>query len=142
MLTENYSLITSIFLFLLNYFRAWNCYTWESEKWTVLDGRIQTACWSNCGTTLLFATSSETIIYGLLIKTDKIFTANVETSSRHAMPIVDTAKINIDGFIIGGLIQYMESDPKGKHLAVLFQDTNCVAVFNIVRQPTFQIIPR
>lgn len=122
--------------------RVWDCYTWESERWTVLDGRVQTACWSNCGTTLLFATSTEAIIYGLLIKIDQIFTSNVETSLTQAIPMIDTTKLDIDGVIIGGLIQCMESDPKGKHLAVLFQDTNCIVIFNIVRQPTLQIIPR
>ncbi|XP_018577901.1 aladin [Anoplophora glabripennis] len=122
-------------------FRVWDCYTWECERWTVLDGRVQTACWSSCGTNLLFATSTETVIYGLIIKTDQIFTSNTETSSSQAIPLIDTSKIDIEGIVVGGLIQCMESDPKGKHLAVLFQDTNCVAVFNIVRQPMLQIIP-
>lgn len=108
----------------------------------MLDGRVQTACWSNCGTNLLFATSTEAIIYGLIIKTDQIFTSNAETSSSQAIPLIDTTKIDIDGVVVGGLIQCMESDPKGKHLAVLFQDTNCVAIFSIVRQPILQVIPR
>ncbi|KAJ8956838.1 hypothetical protein NQ318_014252 [Aromia moschata] len=121
-------------------FRVWDCRTWENERWSVLDGRVQSACWSNCGTTLLFATNIEPIIYGVIVKNDLIFSSDVETSSTQAIPLFDATKIDIDGVLVGGPVQCMESDPKGKHLAVLFQDTSCVAVFNIVREPGLQLI--
>lgn len=121
-------------------FRVWDCRNWECERWTVLNGRVQSACWSNCGTTLLFATDTETIIYGVIVKHDLIFTSDSDTSSNQALPIFDISKVDIDGVIVGGIVQCMESDPKGKLLAVMFQDTDCIAVFNIVRQHGLQLI--
>ncbi|XP_074030052.1 aladin [Leptinotarsa decemlineata] len=121
-------------------FRVWDCRNWECERWTVLSGRVQSACWSNCGNTLLFASNTEPIIYGVMIKNDLVFKNDSDSSSNQALPLFETSKIEIDGVIVGGLVQCLESDPKGKHLAVLFQDTNLVAVFNIIRHPTLQLI--
>lgn len=53
--------------------RVWDYRNWECERWTVLSGRVQSACWSNCGTTLLFATNTEPIIYGVIVKSDLVF---------------------------------------------------------------------
>ncbi|XP_072393404.1 aladin-like isoform X1 [Diabrotica undecimpunctata] len=121
-------------------FRVWDCRNWECERWTVLSGRVQSACWSNCGTTLLFATNTETIIYGVIVKHDLIFTSDADTSSNQALPMFDTTKVDIDGVIVGGLIQSMESDPTGKYLAVSFQDTDSVAIFSIIRQHGLQLV--
>ncbi|XP_076270083.1 aladin-like [Rhynchophorus ferrugineus] len=122
-------------------FRVWDYRNWECERWTVLSGRVQTACWSNCGTTLLFATSTEPIIYGVIVKNDLVFATDTESSSNQALPMFDVSKIDCGGAMIGGLIQTMETDPKGKHLAVIYQDTNAITVFSIVRQPGLKLIP-
>lgn len=124
------------------HFRVWDCRTWENERWTVLGSRVQTACWTNCGTTLVFATTVEPIIYAVIVKNDLVFTSDSDSSSNQAIPLFDVTKIDIEGVMVGGLIQSMESDPKGRHIAVLFQETNCVAIFKIVRQPSLQIIAR
>ncbi|CAG9858264.1 unnamed protein product [Phyllotreta striolata] len=121
-------------------FRVWDCRNWECERWTIPNGRIQSASWSNCGTTLLFATNAEPIIYGVTVKNDLVFRSDSDSSSNQALPMFDTSKVDIDGVTVGGLVQCMESDPKGKHLAVIFQDTDCIAVFNIVRQHELQLI--
>lgn len=107
-----------------------------------MDGRVQTACWTNCGTTLIFSTSAEPIIYAVIVKTDLVFTSDSENSSNQAIPLFDVTKVDIDGVMVGGLIQSIESDPKGRHIAVLFQETDCIAVFNIVSQPGLQLIAR
>ncbi|KAG5893708.1 hypothetical protein JTB14_017815 [Gonioctena quinquepunctata] len=121
-------------------FRVWDCRNWECERWTILNGRVQSACWSNCGDTLLFASNTEPVIYGVIVKNDLVFKSDSDGTSTQALPIFDVSKMDIDGFVVGGLVQCMESDPKGKHLAVLFQDSNAVAIFNIVRQPGLQLI--
>lgn len=123
-------------------YRVWDCQTWESEKWTVLSGRVQTACWTNCGTHLLFATSTEPLIYALRVKSGVVFTSDVESSNDQAIPLFDLTKIEIDGVCIGGLVQSMEIDPKGNNLAVLFQNTNVVALFNIARKHNIELIAR
>ncbi|KAL1490423.1 hypothetical protein ABEB36_013122 [Hypothenemus hampei] len=122
-------------------FRVWDYRNWECERWTVLSGRVQAACWSNCKTTLLFATTTEPTIYGVIVKSDLIFTNDLESSSNQALPMFDVSKMDVNGITIGGLIQCIESDPKGKHLAVMFTDTNAIAVFSVVRLPTLQLIP-
>lgn len=108
----------------------------------MLSGRVQAACWSNCGTNLLFATNTEPIIYGLTIKSDQIFTSNVDTSINHAVPLFDLTKLDLEGTAVGGTVQCMETDPKGNHLAIFFKETNCIAVFNVAKMPVLQLIPR
>lgn len=131
-----------IILLLFGVFRIWDCRSWENERWVILSGRIQTACWANAGTTLVFATSTEPIIYAVVVKNDLIFTSDSDSSATQAVPLIDASKVDIDGVIVGGLIQCMESDPKGKHVAVLFQETDSVAIFRVMRQPGLQLIAR
>lgn len=52
----------------------------------------------------------------------------------------DVTKTDLNGIMVGGLIQCMETDSKGKYLAVMFQDTSTIALFSIVRQPTLQLL--
>lgn len=131
-----------IFMVILLYFRVWDCRNWECEKWTNLVGRIQTATWVDRGTTLIFATNTETVIYAVIVKNDLIFTTDSDSSATQALPLIDVSKVDIDGVIVGGLVQCMESDPKGKHVAILFQETDCIAIFRVIRQPKLQLIAR
>ncbi|XP_050309665.1 aladin-like [Anthonomus grandis grandis] len=122
-------------------FRVWDYRNWECERWTVPSGRVQSACWSNCGTTLLFATNVDTMIYGVIVKSGTVFANNADSSSNQALPIFDVSKRDLEGVMVGGLVQCMETDPKGKHLAIMFKDTSTIAVFGIIRQPTLRLIP-
>ncbi|KAK9869656.1 hypothetical protein WA026_003404 [Henosepilachna vigintioctopunctata] len=121
-------------------FRVWDCKTWESERWTVLSGRVQAACWTSCGTHLLFATTSEPLIYSLRIKSNAVFTSDFESSNDQAVPLFDLTKIELNGTCVGGLVQTMEIDPTGNNLAVIFQSTNAVALFNIAKKPSIELI--
>ncbi|CAH0558280.1 unnamed protein product [Brassicogethes aeneus] len=122
-------------------FRVWDCRNWECERWTVLSGRVQSGCWADNGNSLLFATNNDPVIYSVIVKSDLIFAKDVENASNKAAAIFDVAKVDIDGVMVGGLVQSMESDPKGRQLAVIYQETNCVTVFNVVRQAGLQLIP-
>lgn len=55
---------------------------------------------------------------------------------------MDVSKVDIDGVVIGGIVQSMESDPKGKHVAVLFYETDCIAICRVIRHPGLQLIAR
>ncbi|KAI4469793.1 aladin [Holotrichia oblita] len=123
-------------------FRVWECQTWKAERWNVLTDRVQTASWSPCGSTLLFATTQETIIYALsFIKSDFIFAHDSSNSPNAAIPLYDVSKVDIDGIIVGGIIQNMDWDPTGNHLAVIFSETNYVAVFTVTLDPVLQLNP-
>ncbi|XP_019763471.2 aladin [Dendroctonus ponderosae] len=122
-------------------FRVWDHRTWECDRWTVASGRVQSACWANCGHTVLFATSTDPVIYGLIVKRDVIFASDVESSSIEAIPLFDVSKTDLFDLTVGGLVQSMEADPAGSHLAVVFQDTSAVTVFTIARQSALQLIP-
>ena len=71
-------------------FRLWTTKDWQPERWTVLHGHINNACWSPCGTSLLFTTSEDAQIFCLR------FTVSVENeleSSGAAIPIMDLSKV-------------------------------------------------
>lgn len=129
-------------MYILLCFRVWDCRNWENERWTILSGRVQTACWVNVGTTLIFATSTEATLYAVIVKNDVIFVSDSDSSATQAVPLVNVSKVDINGVIVGGLVQCIESDPSGKHVAVLFQETDCIAIFRVIRQPGLQLIAR
>lgn len=139
-----YSVFNLIFLILfLNIFcRVWECQAWQAERWNILSGRVQTASWSPCGNHLIFATSEEPTIFGLTFHSARtVFTSDSNISPNEACPLFDLTKVEINGTVVGGLVQNMIMDPKGKHLAVLFQDTNYVAVFNVAVHPVLTVMP-
>ncbi|XP_022916047.1 aladin-like [Onthophagus taurus] len=121
-------------------FRVWETFKWQSEKWNTLSGRVQTACWSPCGQIILFATTEESVIYALSFsQTELIFTKDTNTSPNIAIPLFDVTEVDLDGIVVGGLIQSMDWDPTGNHLAVLFRDSNYVTIFTITFLPAVQI---
>lgn len=106
-------------------------------------GRVKAAVWSPCGAILLFATTQEPIIYALsFIRSDFVFAKDSSNAPNAAIPLYDVSKVDIDGIIVGGIIQSMDWDPLGNHLAVIFADTQYVAVFNVIFDPMLQLSAR
>lgn len=91
---------------------------------------------------MIFATNTESIIYGVQVKNDLIFASDTDSSATQAVTLMDVSKVDLDGVVVGGIVQCMESDPKGKHVAVLFQETDCIAIFRVIRHPALQLIAR
>lgn len=55
-------------------FRVWStCNAWEAERWSVARGYVQSACWSPCGSFLLFVTSVESMLYRLQFHEEQVF---------------------------------------------------------------------
>ncbi|KAK5646188.1 hypothetical protein RI129_004652 [Pyrocoelia pectoralis] len=123
-------------------FRVWDCQTWTPERWNVLTGRVQACCWSPNGNILLFVSNTEPIIYALsFMQLELVFASASENSSSLATPLYDLSKGDIDGAVIGGIVQNMEWDPTNNNVAVLFQDTNYVAIFKVTVNPTLKLTP-
>lgn len=121
----------------------WECKQWTAERWNTTQGRVQSACWSPCASILLFVTSEETILYSLSSKLNSaVFAHNASLSPDMATPVLDLSRIELpNGQIIGGLVQAMDWDKKGRHLAMLFKDTNVVAVFTTSVLPVLHVTP-
>ncbi|KAL0274599.1 UNVERIFIED_CONTAM: hypothetical protein PYX00_002694 [Menopon gallinae] len=122
-------------------FRVWKTEKWIPERWTVLSGRVQTACWSPCGSVVLFATTEEPVIYALpfdafgsVFQSDDLCNAN---------PVVDLTPIEVDDMEerIGGLVTSMCWDKRGHHLAVMFKESSVIAVFRTEIKSVFKITP-
>ncbi|GLV46013.1 aladin [Carabus blaptoides fortunei] len=124
-------------------FRVWECKDWTAERWNTAIGRIQSACWSPCGLILLFVTSEEPVLYSLGFQAEaSVFSSDVVATPQMASPVLDLSRIELpNGGLVGGLVQTMEWDPKGRHLAILFQDTNYITIFMTMTTPLLQITP-
>lgn len=123
--------------------RVFNCKNWNPERWTVQSGRVQAACWSNTSDVLVFATTDEPVLYGLTFQTvDTVFMSHSESAANLSVPLYDLSRVDLDGIIVGGLVQAIDIDPKDRHLAVTFRDSNCVAIFTVGSQPFMQLIPK
>jgi aladin len=71
---------------------VWGTDQWLPEQWTVASGHVQAACWSPCGSVLLFTTSEEPVIYSLKFrKMDTVF--QHDEASKTAVPAVDLAEV-------------------------------------------------
>lgn len=129
--------------FFLSTLSVWNCHKWQGEKWVVQFGRVQTACWSQSGTHLFFATNLEPTIYALTFsKSSSIFVSEKDNSSNLAVPLFDLTRTDLDGVVVGGPVQTMDMDPTDSYLAVLFRDSNCIAIFNVQTSPSLRIMAK
>jgi hypothetical protein len=63
-------------------FRIWETRTWSAEIWDVMDGHIQAAAWSPCGTKAIFADSVHPILYCV----DKVGTTELLCITLYAIP--------------------------------------------------------
>lgn len=123
-------------------FRVWDCNTWHVERWTVQAGKVQSACWATSGSFLLFATDQEPIIYGLTFAKSDVFLSKTDNIPNLATPLFDLSRVDLDGVVVGGIVQTMDIDPKENYLAILFQHSNCIAIFNVVKQPMLRLTAR
>ncbi|PSN51777.1 Aladin [Blattella germanica] len=122
-------------------FRVWNTDQWLPERWTVMSGHVQAACWSPCGSMLLFATSEEPMIYSLTFsRPGSVFCS--DDISKTALPVVDLTEVEIeDGERLGGSVTSLAWDKKGRHLAVLFKQTDFIAIFLTEIHAVLQVSP-
>ena len=59
-----------------------------------ISGRVQTACWSPCGSVLLFATDADSVIYAVNLGDDD--------STAAAVPVADVSSVEceVDGEVM------------------------------------------
>lgn len=136
-------------------FRVWDCQRWTAERWNTVTSYMQSACWSPCGNILLFTTMDEPIVYSLCFEpgsvllgsniSNRLFNQKTQcttTSPVLATPVLEVSRIELEnGTLIGGLVQAMKWDPKGRYLALIFRDTDAVALFTVQCKPQLLIVP-
>ncbi|XP_068084668.1 aladin isoform X2 [Anabrus simplex] len=123
-------------------FRVWETRKWIPERWTVMSGRVQTACWSPCGSILMFATTEEPVIYSLSLSGAQILYQAKDTPPKVALRAVDLTPIELEsGDRLGGLVHSLAWDHLGHHLAVLFKDCDVVAIFKTQLTPLLLVAP-
>lgn len=91
---------------------------------------------------VLFATTEEPLIYALPF--DAVGSVFQSDDLCNANPVIDLTPIeadNIDEGRIGGLVTSMCWDNKGHHLAVIFKESNVIAVFRTEIKTIFKISP-
>lgn len=122
-------------------FRVWDTDRWLPERWTVVSGHVQAACWSPCGSVVLFATSEEPIVYSLTFsKLDTVF--QLDEASKTALPVVDLTEVEFnEGERVGGIVTSLAWDTRGQRLAVLFKKTDLVAIFSTEIRAVLQVSP-
>jgi hypothetical protein len=126
---------------------------WTSEKWSDLEGKCTSACWSSCGSFLLFSVSDESVIYYTHFYSDSTNNKIDIGGSGTALKCADVSKVIYPtesedaGIEIGGLICDMAWDPTDSRLAVTFYDGtggNCqpfIALYHTRKLPNLHLIP-
>ena len=124
---------------------------WTSEKWSDLEGKCTSACWSSCGSFLLFSVSEESVIYYTHFYSDTASSTIDIGGSGTALKCADVSKVvfptddtNIE---IGGLICDMAWDPTDSRLAVTFYDGTSgnrqpfIALYHTRKLPNLHLVP-
>lgn len=110
---------------------------WKPERWNILSGHINNACWSPCGTALLFTTSTEAQIFCLRFSIVEENNAITVQSAGAAVPVMDLAKVTFNDYEeVGGQVLGMKWDPSGERLVVSFSESNLMALFCTKVTPT------
>jgi len=125
-----------------NEFRVFETGGWESEKWRKLVGRVQTACWTPKGTTLLFALEGEAKIFSLQFTDSYLLDHPTVGGGQHASVAMDLTTTDVPT-----IIHTIAMDPTGQRLAVLFskddpERRNKVELFSCSSQPVFSLSSR
>lgn len=119
--------------------RVWDSNTWTQDNWYLVSGRVQTACWSSSSSVLLFATTTEPFIYALAFNTlGSVFKCD---DTQEARIVVDLTPVEVDDERIGGLVTCITWDKNAHHLAVMFRESNYVAVFRTEIKTVLKITP-
>lgn len=125
-------------------FRVWETMQWTCEKWADLNGTCSNACWSSCGSYLLFTVACEPIIYYVHFDSKSnidVGSNGVALKCADLSACVDTEDENE----IGGLITDMVWDPTNSRLAVTCQGPSSnqpyVVLFHTRIAPLLQLIP-
>jgi len=129
-------------------FKIWESRTWSANNWDVMEGHVQSAVWSPCGTKVIFADSVQSTLYSLSVEPvpplgekNPHFLKN--SSSKVAGVVADFAEMQdlTEDVRFGGLIQDLAWDPRGERLAVLFRSTDFIALFRTRYSPTLNLFP-
>ncbi|XP_063227394.1 aladin-like isoform X2 [Bacillus rossius redtenbacheri] len=117
-------------------FRVWETALWTDEVWKAVSGRVRSACWSPCGSVLLFATSDDPKIFSLTYGA-AAGCGEEARSATSVLPVIDLTLAETEqGVRVGGIVSSMQWDARGHFLAVLFLDSPLIAVFSTCVLPT------
>lgn len=121
-------------------FRVWDTMKWEPDMWSVISGHVVSACWSPCGSTVLFATSTEPVVYALMF--GAVGSVFATEDKRSAVAVIDVTAIELEtGERAGGEICSMVWDKNGRYLAIMFKECDIVAVFMTFIKTKIHVTP-
>lgn len=124
-----------------NVFRVFDCEKFNSDRWTISGGHIQSFQWSPCAKFLLFITSKDPVLYCLGFADEPLFNKNKEDIHR-ALPVADLSKVTIEHNESGGGGIAQQLAWNGKYLAISFKESNQIAVFQTtIRQHQLLVLP-
>ncbi|XP_046448379.1 aladin-like [Daphnia pulex] len=99
-----------------------------------MDGHIQAAAWSPCGTKAIFADSVHLIL-------DCVGKSSSTKASTVVADFTETQSLTEETERFGGLVQDLVWDSRGERLVVIFRTTDYVALFRTLYSPTLSLFP-
>lgn len=120
--------------------RVFETQNWSYEQWS-LESPVQSAVWSSRGHVLLFVTQADPVLYHLTF-----IPGQGVGGTQVASQVADLTQVFVttqDGeeMSVGGVVRQLVWDPRSERLAVVFRDTECVALFHTHSHPTLHLAP-
>ncbi|XP_050692794.1 aladin-like [Eriocheir sinensis] len=120
--------------------RIFETQRWTYEQWS-LESPVQSAVWSGQGHVLLFVTQADPTLYCLtFVPGEGVGGTQVAAQVADLTQIIVTCK---DGeeMSVGGAVRQLAWDPRSERLAVVFRDTECVALLHTHPYPSLHLAP-
>lgn len=120
--------------------RVFETKNWSYEQWN-LDSPVQSAAWSALGNVLLFVTQEDPVLFSIgFIAGEGVGGAQVAAQ----VADLSSKEINIksaEDVIVGGSVRQIAWDPRSERLAVVFRDTEYIALFHTNIHPSLHLAP-
>lgn len=80
---------------------VWDRRDWSSERWAVTRGRVVAACFSPCGSLLLFTSSEEPLVFAISLRqtVSAIAGAAASSNQQSAQLVLDHSLVENDNCI-------------------------------------------
>lgn len=120
--------------------RVFEVRNWTYEQWS-LESPVQSAVWSSLGHLLLFVTQDDPVLYYLgFVPGEGIGGTQVAAQVADLTHTLVNAE-DAEEISVGGAVMQLAWDTRSERLAIVFRDTECVALFHTHTHPTLHLAP-
>ncbi|KAK3878112.1 hypothetical protein Pcinc_017224 [Petrolisthes cinctipes] len=120
--------------------RVFETHGWNYEQWSV-DSPVVSAVWSRRGHLLLFVTQEDPVLYHLAFLPGEGVGGTQVAAQVADLTQIAVATLEGDQISVGGAVKQIAWDPRSERLAVVFHNSQLLALFHTHTHPSLHLAP-